>query len=63
MSSPAAADGLFDILAPSFGGEVDLHLQRSPGSTPRPSMAAMGVANNIAPSALASDRQLQGLMM
>ncbi|KAL4853255.1 hypothetical protein ACK3TF_005764 [Chlorella vulgaris] len=58
-------DGLFDILAPSFGGEVDLHLQRSPGSTPRPSMAAMGVANNIAPSpsALASDRQLQGLMM
>ncbi|EFN51872.1 hypothetical protein CHLNCDRAFT_27628 [Chlorella variabilis] len=53
-------DGLFDILAPSFGGKVDLHMQRSPPGSPRP-----GVANNImaSPSAAASNRQLQGLMM
>jgi hypothetical protein len=66
-------DGLFDILAPSFGGAPDLRVQRSPQSSPASSPPAsprgsgsggLAAANNISPSATsAGARQLQGLMM
>lgn len=59
--------GLFDILAPSFGGTPDLHTQRSPPGSPRGSSGggSGGMANNIAPSpaAAASRRQLDALLM
>ena len=52
-------DGLFDILAPSFGGTPDLHMQRSPTSSPPASPRAV---NNISPSGGAGARQLHALM-
>jgi hypothetical protein len=60
--------GLFDILAPSFGGAPDLHARRSPPGSPRAAGGGGGgggIANNIAPSpaAAASRRQLEGLLM
>ena len=64
-------DGLFDILAPSFGGAPDLRVQRSPQSSPASSPpssprggggVAAAAANNISATS-AGARQLQGLMM
>lgn len=69
-------NGLFDILAPSFGGVPDLRMQRSPSSSPASSPpssprgsssgggGSLGAVNNIQPSTTsAGARQLQGLMM
>ncbi|PSC74655.1 abhydrolase domain-containing [Micractinium conductrix] len=55
-------DGLFDILAPSFGASPDLHMQRSPKASPpsSPSASAAAAANNIVSP---GSKQLQGLMM
>lgn len=51
-----AADGLFDILAPTFGATPDLAMRRS--SDPH----SLDVQTNIVPSASSAARQLQGLM-
>lgn len=71
-------DGLFDILAPTFGAAPDLRMQRSPQQAAQPS-AATAAAVNASPSSPNSSnggsspaanniapgalRQLQGLMM